>query len=118
MFARLPQDTRRAAGSAGNAASHRFPWFREQFRIVYRDVVLQGIAFAGEALYHVQSVTVEIAVSVQPGLGIDGDDIHDERIPIPGRDGVTQRHRIEILTVLRANRYNSEGMGLIFVTLI
>src|SRR2546426_5833711 len=115
MFAWLAQNTRRAAGPAGNTTGHRLPRLSEQFRVFNRDVVLQRVPFSGEAFYHVQSVTVEVAVSIQPGLGIDGDDIHDERIPIPGGDGVTKRHWIEILTVFLANRNNPEGVGLSFI---
>src|SRR5207247_10613511 len=118
MFTWLAQETRRASGPPSNTAAYRLPWLGEQFGVFDRDVELQRVSLPGEAFDHVQSITVEIAVSVQPGLRIDGDDIHDERIPVPGRDGMTKRHWIEILTVLHANRNNSEGVGLIFITLI
>jgi len=118
MFTWLAQETRRAAGPPSNTAGYRLPWLGEQFGVFDRDVELQRVSLPGEAFDHVQSITVEIAVSVQPGLRIDGDDIHDERVRVPGRDGMTKRHWIEILTVLHANRNNSEGVGLIFITFI
>src|SRR5437762_5173698 len=60
------------------------PGVCEHFRILDRHLVVEDVrALACESLGHVEGFAVEVAGSVEPGLIVETNSIHDQRIPVP-----------------------------------